>query len=148
MLRDIRLAALLDSPGTFLATYAKERLYEDHHWRAEFNRGDWYVGFVDAIPVSLVGVIWPVDTPDDARYFEYLWVAPEHQRRGVALRMIKVVLDRLSANGIRTVFLWVLNGNEVALRVYERAGFVRTNLSQPIHERPGRTEELLKLDLG
>jgi RimJ/RimL family protein N-acetyltransferase len=147
-LRDVRLAALLDSPGTFLSTHARERLYEDRHWRAEFDRGDWYVGFVDGTPVSLVGVTRDADTPDEARYFEYLWVAPGHQRRGVALRMIQVALDRLSVDGIRTVFLWVLDGNQVALRVYERAGFVRTNRSHPVEDRPGRTEELLRLDLG
>jgi ribosomal protein S18 acetylase RimI-like enzyme len=62
--------------------------------------------------------------------------------------MIKVVLDRLPADGVRTVFLWVLDGNDLAIRVYERAGFVRTNYSEALEARPGRTEELLQLDLG
>jgi ribosomal protein S18 acetylase RimI-like enzyme len=62
--------------------------------------------------------------------------------------MIKVVLDRLPADGVRTVFLWVLDGNDLAIRVYERAGFVRTNHSEELEARPGRTEELLQLDLG
>src|SRR5580658_5191324 len=116
-LRDIRLAALYDSPDRFLPTYEKERLFGDDHWRAEFGRGDWHIGFADGEPIGLIGVTHDADTPADARYFEYLWVAPDHRRRGVALRMIKVVLDRLLAAEIRTVFLWVLDGNEVALRV-------------------------------
>jgi ribosomal protein S18 acetylase RimI-like enzyme len=147
-LRDIRLAALLDSPDTFLSTYEKERLFGDVHWRAEFDRGDWHIGYADGEPIVLLGVTRDADTPADACYFEYLWVAPGHRRRGVALRMIKVVLDRLSADGVRTVLLWVLDGNDAAVRVYERAGFVHTNYCEPLEARPGRTEERLRLDLG
>jgi hypothetical protein len=32
--------------------------------------------------------------------------------------------------------------------VYERAGFIRTGRCVPLEARPGRTEELLQLDLG
>jgi RimJ/RimL family protein N-acetyltransferase len=145
-LRDIRLAALSESPHVFLSTYERERVYEDRHWRAEFGRGDWNIGFYEGVPISLLGVTRDDETPVDACYLEYLWVAPGHRRRGVALRMIKVILDRLSEAGVRTVFLWVLDGNDVAIQVYERAGFFRTNHSQPA--RPGRTEERLQLDLG
>lgn len=147
-LRKIRLAALLESPDTFLSTYEAERLLGDDHWRAEFGRGDWHVGFADGEPIGLLGVTRDASTPADACFLGYLWVAPEHRRRGVALRMIKVILDRLPADGVRTVFLWVLDGNDLAIRVYERAGFVRTNYSEALEARPGRTEELLQLDLG
>ena len=147
-MRDIRLGALLDSPDTFLSTYKEERLFGDDHWRAEFDRGDWHVGFAEGEPVALLGVTRDSSTPADACFLGYLWVAPGHRRRGVALRMIKVVLDRLPADGVRTVLLWVLDGNDVAIRVYERAGFVRTNYSEVLEARPGRTEELLQLDLG
>ncbi|MGH3156867.1 MAG: GNAT family N-acetyltransferase [Streptosporangiaceae bacterium] len=147
-MRDIRLAALHDSPDRFLSTYEKERLFGDDHWRAEFGRGDWHIGFAGGEPVGLLGVTHEADTPAGACYFEYLWVAPDHRGRGVALRMIEVVLDRLSAAGMRTVFLYVLDGNDVALRVYEQAGFVRTNHREPLEARPGRTEERLQLDLG
>jgi len=147
-LRDIRLAALYDSPERFLSTYDRERVYGDDHWRAEFDRGDWYIGFGEAEHLSLLGVTRDAETPDDACYLEYLWVDPVHRRRGVALRMIKVVLDRLSADGMQTALLWVLDGNDVAIRVYERAGFIRTGRCVPLEARPGRTEELLQLDLG
>jgi hypothetical protein len=48
---------------------------------------------------------------------------------------------------MRTAFLWVLDGNEVAMRVYRRAGFMSTNHRQPLVARPGRTEERLYLNL-
>jgi RimJ/RimL family protein N-acetyltransferase len=145
-LRDIRLTALRESPRTFLSTYERERGFEDEHWRAEFDRGDWNVGFYEGEPIGLIGVTRDKETAADACYLEYMWVAPEHRRHGIALQMIKVILDRLAEAGVRTVLLWVLDGNEVAIGVYERSGFVRTNHCQPA--RPGRTEELLRLELG
>ena len=62
--------------------------------------------------------------------------------------MIVDVLDGLRARGMRTAFLWVLDGNEVAMSVYRRAGFMSTNHRQPLVARPGRTEERLYLNLA
>jgi RimJ/RimL family protein N-acetyltransferase len=62
--------------------------------------------------------------------------------------MLTVVLDHLRTAGVRTAYLWVLDGNEVAMRLYKRAGFIRTNHRQPLAARPGRTEERLYLNLG
>jgi hypothetical protein len=44
--------------------------------------------------------------------------------------------------------LWVLDGNDVAMRLYERVGFTRNNHRQPLEARPGRSEERLRLDLS
>lgn len=147
-LRNIRLTALSESPHAFLSTYEREKVYGEDQWRAEFTRGDWNVGFVDGRAASLLGVTRDPDTPADACYLEYLWVAPDCRGRHVALDMIAAVLEGLRARGMRTAFLWVLDGNEVAMRVYRRAGFVSTNHRQPLAARPGRTEERLYLNLG
>ena len=148
MLRDIRLSALAESPHAFLATYEREKAYSEDQWRAEFTRGDWIVGFLDGRPAGLLGVTQDPRTPADARYLEYLWVAPDRRGRHVALDMITAALDRLRARGMRTALLWVLDDNDVAMRVYRRAGFTSTNHRQPLAARPGRTEERLYLNLG
>lgn len=147
ILRDIRLTALAESPHAFLSTYERERAYSEDQWRTEFTRGDWNVGFVEDGPASLLGVTRDPDTPADACYLEYLWVAPGYRGRHVALDMIAAVLEGQRARGMRTAFLWVLDGNEVAMRVYRRSGFMSTNHRQPLVERPGRTEERLYLNL-
>jgi ribosomal protein S18 acetylase RimI-like enzyme len=147
-LRDIRLAALRDSPNLFLSTYEKEKRYDEARWRAEFSRGCWNVCFLEDGPMGLLGATRDPDSPVDTRYLEYLWVAPRSRRHGVARHMLKIVLDRLRVAGVRTALLWVLDGNDVAIHVYERAGFIRTNHSQPLKERPGRTEERLRMDLA
>jgi ribosomal protein S18 acetylase RimI-like enzyme len=148
ILRDIRLTALSESPHAFLSSYERERVYGEDQWRAEFTRGDWNVGFMEGRPASLLGVTREPDTPAGECYLEYLWVAPDRRRRHLALDMIVDVLDRLRARGMRTAFLWVLDGNEVAMSVYRRAGFMSTNHRQPLVARPGRTEERLYLNLG
>jgi ribosomal protein S18 acetylase RimI-like enzyme len=147
ILRDMRLTALAESPQAFLSTYERERVYGEEQWRAEFTRGDWNVGFVDGNPTSLLGVTREPDTPADTCYLEYMWVAPGCRGRHVARDMIATVLDGLRARGMRTAFLWVLDGNEVAMNVYRQAGFTSTNHRQPLAARPGRTEERLYLNL-
>lgn len=145
-LRDIRLSALRESPQAFLATYAEEQEFTEDRWRAEFIRGSWDVGFDAGRPVSLVGITREADMPMDECYLGYLWVDPQFRRQGTASWLIKDVLDRLKKSGVRTVFLWVLDGNDRAMRLYQRIGFIRSNRQQPLPA--GRSEERMQLDLG
>jgi ribosomal protein S18 acetylase RimI-like enzyme len=147
-LRDIRLSALHESPHAFLSTYEREKEYGEAQWRAEFIRGNWNIGILKNRPVSLLGATREPDTPAHECYLEYLWVSPEHRRSGVALSMLTVVLGRLQTSGVRTVFLWVLDGNETAMRLYKRAGFVCSDYRQPLPSHPGRCEERMHLNLG
>lgn len=147
-LRNIRLAALQDSPDAFLATYEQQARYTEDQWRAEFSRGGWHVGFEASQPVGLLGVTREPQMPVHECYLEYMWVDPGCRGRGVALEMLTAVLEVLRAAGVRTAFLWVLDGNDVAMRLYKRAGFIRTNHRQPLKARPGRSEERLRLNLG
>ena len=82
------------------------------------------------------------------RYLEYVWVAPEYRRSRVAYDMLTDVLGKLKRSGIRTVALWVLDGNDVALWLYKRLDFQGTNRRQPLPDDPGRCEEQFKLDLS
>jgi ribosomal protein S18 acetylase RimI-like enzyme len=131
--------------------YRNEKTYDEGRWRAEFTRGDWYVGIEGeqaSQMVSLVGVTREPGTPTHERFLEYLWVDPGFRRRGIASGMIRQVLDRLKQLGVRTVFLWVLDGNDGATRLYKRLGFASCNNRQALEARPGRSEELMQLDLG
>jgi ribosomal protein S18 acetylase RimI-like enzyme len=147
-LRDVRLLALQDSPRAFLASYEREKDYGERRWRAEFGRGNWTVGFVKDEPVSLVGATREPGTPAHQRYLEYLWVSPVCRRSGIARAMLTVVIDRLRVAGVRTVFLWVLDGNDAAARLYQGMGFVSTNDRQSLPAHPAHGEERMRLDLG
>jgi ribosomal protein S18 acetylase RimI-like enzyme len=149
ILKKVRLSALDESPDAFLHRYEDERKYDEAAWRAEFTRGDWYVRIPTGRPepVGLVGITREPSTPAQHRFLEYLWVAPECRGRGVAFGMINYVLGRLRKSAVLTVFLWVLDGNDRAMRLYKRVGFVSCNRRQPLDDRPGRSEELMQLDL-
>lgn len=152
VLRKIRLTALDEAPNMFLSTYRQEKEYDRSKWQSEFSRGEWYVGMVASRshdePVSVLGMTREPGTPIHQRFLEYLWVAPEFRRRGVAFTMIRLVLDQLRSVGVRTVFLWVLDGNDNAMRLYKRLGFVSCNKIHPLEARPGRSEELMQLHFG
>jgi GNAT superfamily N-acetyltransferase len=81
-------------------------------------------------------------------FLEYLWVTPEFRRRGVAFNMISLVLYHLKRSGVRTAFVWILDGNDSATRLHKRLGFISCNHRQPLKAQPGRSEGLMKMDLG
>ena len=150
-LQNIRLSALRDSPYAFLHSYADESKYDEARWREEFIRGDWYVyiavGRPADEPVGLVGITRELSTPTQHRFLEYLWVAPECRGHGLAFSMIDYILGLLRTSAVRTVFLWVLDNNDRATRLYKRLGFVSCNYRQPLEDSPERSEELMQLDL-
>lgn len=147
-LRAIRLSALRDSPESFLSTYSTEEPRGETWWRAEFTRGDWHVGFQAGRAISLLGVTRETGAPHDECYLEFLWVSPEYRRSNVATDMLTTILDQLKKAGVRIAFLWVLDGNDVAVQLYKKIGFVSTNHIQPLKAHPGRSEEQMRIDLN
>jgi GNAT superfamily N-acetyltransferase len=147
-LRDIRLSALKESPDFFLATYGKESEYDEVYWRSEFVRCDWHIGIENGVAISVLGCTRDVGRGGSPPFLEYLWVSPHSRRRGAALAILSHVLDRLRTFGVRMAYLWVLDGNDAAVRLYERAGFVMSGHRQPLASRPGRHEEKMQLDLS
>jgi len=136
-LRSIRLSALRESPQAFLSTYDRENSYGEDQWRAEFMRGNWYIGMLASRAVSLLGVTREPGTPVYECYLEYLWVTPEYRRSGVGLGMLTTVLKRLQAAATRTAFLLVLDGNEAAMQLYQRIGFVKRGNPRGRNHRSG-----------
>lgn len=139
---------MLDSPNSFLATHEQETGYNEQRWRTELARGRWHVGVMDGKHVSLVGATREPGRPAHERFLEYLWVSPEWRRSGVGFQFFDLVLGRLQATGIRTAFLWVLDGNDVAVRLYRKAGFEPVGRPVPLTARPGRSEQLFRLELA
>jgi ribosomal protein S18 acetylase RimI-like enzyme len=150
-LRNIRLAALNTDPTAFLSSHKTERTYPEQRWRQEFSRGEWNVmiaaGWLRRRYIGLVGVTRLPDTSSQECYLEYLWVAEKFRRCGVASNLLRTVLDRLRDSGVHTVWLYILDGNEPAMRLYKRFGFQSTNQVEPLPENPDRTEEKLRLRL-
>ena len=98
--------------------------------------------------VGLVGATREPDLPPHECDLEFLWVAPDSRRAGGATLLLRMVLDRLRDSGVRTVWLWILNGNDPAMNLYEQFGFQSTNRRQPLQKQPGRYEERMRLRLS
>jgi ribosomal protein S18 acetylase RimI-like enzyme len=146
-LRNIRLKALRDSPRAFLSTHERELAWSRDQWLAEFDRGEWAVGFIAERAVCLLGATRLPAMPDHECYLEYVWVAPEQRGQKVADSLLTLTFDRLRAAGVRTAFLYVLDDNAAARRLYKRLGFITANEPEPLAEHPGRSEQLLKRSL-
>jgi ribosomal protein S18 acetylase RimI-like enzyme len=144
----MRLAALGESPQAFLSTHAREVSWGKDQWLAEYDRGDWSVGFIADKAVSLLGATRTPSTPRYECYLEYMWVTPGRRGSGLAYDMLTFTFGRLRAEGVRTAFLYVLDGNDAAMRLYKRAGFTSTSEPVPLAGYPGRSEELLQRSLS
>jgi ribosomal protein S18 acetylase RimI-like enzyme len=148
LLRQIRLTALQESPESFLAQYDEELTFSQDRWRFEFDRGDWYVGFRQKNAMSMVGCTREKATPQSECFIEYLWVDPDARGSGVAFHLLTNIIERLQVAGVRRAFLWIMDGNDRAERLYSRVGFVSSKIRQPLTARPGRSEELMQYDRG
>ena len=129
--REIRLAALADSPDAFGSTLAREQGFTDDDWRSRLS-GTVYV-VDDPGPVSVGGVFDNDGTP----HVWGMWTDPAHRGRGHARR----ILDALIPAGTPArLDVTITNGG--ARAVYERYGFVGTGDVEPL--RPG-SEMLIEL---
>jgi ribosomal protein S18 acetylase RimI-like enzyme len=146
-LRDVRLIALKDEPLAFLATYEREETYDADRWRQEFSRGEWDVMLADGRAIGLLGVTRVPGMPSQECYLEYLWVAPECRNSGMASTLLRTVLNRLRDAGVHTVWLYILDGNDRAMGLYQKFGFQNTGKPQPLPDDPRRSEQLMRLAL-
>lgn len=67
-----------------------------------------------------------------------LYVLKAYQRRGVGTALLRAALAALAARGLDRVSLWVLDGNEKAVRFYESFSFADTGETKgepPLRER-------------
>ncbi len=147
LLRDVRLSALQESPRFFLGNYEKQSSHTEQYWRSEFSRGDWHVGVENGDVVSLIGVTREQGADPAEPFLEYVWVAPEHRRSGLATKMVTQILNLLTSDGVRAANLWVMDGNWAAVRFYRGLGFSTTTEVNKLKERPGRTEERYRKEL-
>jgi ribosomal protein S18 acetylase RimI-like enzyme len=150
-LRDVRLTALNTDPAAFLSSHQTEVTYDEQRWRREFSRGEWHVivtGDSDKSPgAGLIGVTRVPGMSSQECFLEYFWIAAHIRGAGVGSLLLRTVLGRLRDAGVHTVWLWILTGNDDAMRLYKRFGFQRTNERQPLPDDPERTEEKLRLRL-
>lgn len=131
--RDVRLAALIDSPRAFWTTYAQATALAEEDWRDRLGWPTW-IAYAPvspdpdrpAAPVGLAA-LWRVpDAPDDRVHLVQMWVAGWARGRGVADALIEAAVEAARDDGWGAVALEVAEENVRAERCYRRLGFRRT----------------------
>jgi len=77
------------------------------------------------------------DAPADRAEIWALYVKPSYWSSGAGRLLLQAVLRQIRVQGYSSVSLWVVVGNERAIRFYERAGFVAESESVKQFERGG-----------
>jgi ribosomal protein S18 acetylase RimI-like enzyme len=134
--REARLAALRESPESFLPTKPQEWTWSAEHWRGSCENGLWAVARSGHTVVGLARLTHEADGP----HISSVWTHPHHRRRKIAARLVQLLMDKARGSD---VFVWVIQPNEAALQLYEWLGFKRTDETQEINDT-GRREERLR----
>jgi RimJ/RimL family protein N-acetyltransferase len=146
-LREIRLAALKDSPDWFWATYEEEVGKPATWWRDFIDAGAWFVAFENGRAVGVAAAMRDPQLADSDRQLISMWVDPDARKRGIGTQLIEAVKVWAREDGARELQLEVTDANEVAARVYERSGFRLTGRATA-HPRDLRlTEHEMRLRL-
>ena len=138
--RDIRLRSLADAPEAFGSTLAREQGFAESDWLRWFT-GISVLATVDGVPAALGGGF---RVRDGWMQVVAMWTDPAYRRRGLAVRVLDVVVAAARAEGRRLV-LDVAQGNSAARTAYERYGFVATGESEPIREDTTARADLMVL---
>lgn len=124
--RDVRLAALLDTPRAFANTYAVSAAYPDTSWLARLTSMRVFLAMLDDRPVGTVAIWHGKDQPDEEIYLIGMWVSASVRGHGFGDLLVSAALDAAGQEGYARVHLEVAQENLPAQRLYERHGFTPT----------------------
>lgn len=130
--RAVRLAALLDAPEAFGATYAEARAFDDARWLAMVRDGNFFLALVDDEAVAMASGGHHDDFPGTCWLYG-MYVAPAHRGRGVGEALVERVGQWAREDGASELFLHVAEPIARARAFYRRVGFVETGATHTMH---------------
>jgi GNAT superfamily N-acetyltransferase len=138
--RELRLAALRDSPDAFASTLARERGFTRWTWKSRLRFAVTVIAYLDGRPVGTATLIGDRRVAS-GREIVAMWVRPDARGQGIASQLLTHLVEVARTDGASRIALWVADGNDAARRVYLAAGFEPTGDRDVI--RDGLGEELL-----
>ncbi|HEX6394092.1 MAG TPA: GNAT family N-acetyltransferase [Acidimicrobiales bacterium] len=137
-MKDLRLRALLDSPGAFGSTYELEVVRSPLCWRPWVDEGCVFVVEGDDRWLGLVAVF--LDGEDHSIcHLASMWTDPGSRGLGLGRRLLESGIEWARDRGATVVRLGVVEDNATALRLYRGAGFEPTGAREPLHSEPSKT---------
>lgn len=123
LFRNLRLAALRDSPDAFETTFDYWKDANEARWRGRLDGVAFnVVAELDSGPAGMVSAIAP--RPDGTVELISLWVSPEARGRGVGDALVEAVVQWANEHAASSVLLGVRAANLPAIALYRRRGFV------------------------
>jgi GNAT superfamily N-acetyltransferase len=137
--RALRLKSLADAPDAFGSTLEAEEAYPEQHWRARLERASVsgkdlpLLVFASGTPIALAWAKCDAASPEVINLFQ-MWVDPTRRGQGVGLALLDSVVLWATSMKASAVQLGVANGQEAAVRMYLKAGFVPYGLAEPLRD--------------
>lgn len=134
----MRIKSLEDSPEWFSGNLERERVRKRREWKVQIKSSYWVIFESEGRDVGLM----VVSKADEARgtdcWIGGCWVVPELRGKGI-MRSMMGELDRICREeGWLTQGLGVWPENLVAIRAYERSGFVKVGDLQQSVSKPDK----------
>lgn len=153
-LKEVRLAALRDSPDAFGSTYEREARADESTWRGWIT-GEGWDGAVTTFVAEEEGRLFGMATahrPDDEQatvWMFAMWVRSESRGRGIGRALVEAVVDHARSLGAEVVMLRVTEGNAAATGLYASCGFIGTpDPPEPLRDGSALTTRAMWLPLG
>lgn len=147
--RDIRLAALRESPEAFGSVFEEESALPDARWQeraAAAAAGDERALFIAEQGGDWVGCAGGFrDSAGATPALISMWVAPRARRHGLARLLVEAVRDWAAETGAGALTLHVVSTQQPARAAYEGFGFAYTGRSEP--GRRDSSQVLLEMEL-
>jgi ribosomal protein S18 acetylase RimI-like enzyme len=146
--RDVRLAALIDSPRAFWTTYAEAAARTDAQWAEVVAGARVWLALDGDRPVGTVGLFHAEEQPAEEVHLVGMWVASVARGSGVAELLARTAIEHAAAEGRTRVRLEVAVENDRARAFYRRLGFRPTGERSTMPWDPGVVEEaMVRTDL-
>lgn len=150
--RQVRLAALRESPEAFVAQHDDEAGYDEDFWRQRMRRSQRLLARADGQAVGIVS-IGDVDDPDGNHIAELfgLWVEPQARGTGVATALVRAGASNARAGGNTHLTYWVGTDNGRAVAFASGFGFRPTDKRRSmrvVSEEDGEEETAMILPLA
>jgi ribosomal protein S18 acetylase RimI-like enzyme len=149
-LKEVRLAALKDSPDAFWTKLAEAELYPDEEWERAARaaakdeeailiaeEGDRFIGMVGLFPDKAV---------EGAAHIWGMWVAPEYRGRKIGAALLDAAMDVAAGMSATSVRLEVVTTNESAKLLYEDRGF--ETVRPPFPFRSDTNPDLVQVEMA
>lgn len=140
--RELRLAALRESPEAFVNTAQEEEAFPESEWKDRMGRAARFVASNDDGPVGVVSV-GEADDHDSysnmAKLFG-MWVNPEFRGAGYAAALVDAASRHAYSLGAKQLSYWVSTENARAVAFASGIGFRPTDDRRPMKRHGGSAE--------